>query len=64
MAKFTVTTPDGSTAAYEGHYKVADGGVLAVVPLEGNPVVYAPNAWLVLEVTDESVKPGDDLLRS
>jgi hypothetical protein len=63
MAKFTVSTSSGSTA-YAGHYKVADGGVLAVVPLEGNPIVYSPTGWIALEVTDQSVRPGDDPLRS
>ena len=59
MAKFSVAAANGTTAVYDGTYKVTQGGVLSVLPDNGNPVVFSPAGWLGLEVKDAINKPGD-----
>jgi hypothetical protein len=48
--KFTVADGKGTTTTYEGGYTISDHGVLSVKPDHGNPVIFSPAGWSVLEV--------------
>ena len=60
MTKFTVVASNHKPTKYEGSYKIGEGGVLAIKPEQGNPVVYSPSGWLYVEVTDGPVSAYEE----
>ena len=66
MAKFRVKPTGAQAHMVEGEYKVTEGGVLAVLPKTGPPMIYGPGGWASVEVLDapEKPAPGDALYSS